>query len=292
MKIDAQRTLSLVAGLGFVAYACVSWVWGPGGALPLSALTLLLAFALGALASQVIYEVLWKLSCAAVALSACLLLWLGVNPNYVGAALALGLAAAIGYKWWWYTPFAAVGLVASGSRGSIFGAGVAVLLGFGRRYPTTAACVFLSAIALCLGLRSFDSLYARLGIWQDTLNGLTFWGHGLGSFADWYASLEVKRNMTLTLAPHAYDDFLELVFELGIGSALLWLWLATLSPGPEARLILWTFFALSLTYFPLWVPGVGHLFMFTLGYVWSNPCGNTSSVRPLSSAAPQRSLSQ
>ena len=107
----------------------------------------------------------------------------------------------------------------------------------------------------------------RLGIWQDTINHLTFFGSGWGSFQSAYEGFAVKTNMTLLIAPHAYNDALELMFDLGIGSILAW-WLVALSwegrNWPD-RLVCLTFFVCGLTYFPLWI--VGPFFTLTLGHL-------------------------
>lgn len=192
-----------------------------------------------------------------------------LGPNYFGSALAVTLAGAIAYRIWWYIPFALGGLVYSQSRGALLAAGVACLIGLWRWDRFWAMTLGLIAVLLIISQKPDGavSLASRLGIWQDTINHLTPLGHGYGSFQTLYASFPIRTNMPLQLAPHTYNDFLELISDLGIGAVFLWTFiiLAWERTNYQAKFILVTFFMLSLTHFPLYVPVLCNLFAFTLG---------------------------
>lgn len=194
---------------------------------------------------------------------------LGGNPNYVGCALTVCLAASIVYNFRWFIPIAVIGLILSESRNAII---ISSLLGIVLlwRYSKLGV-VLIALLATVLVLwQKIDGAAAvgnRLGIWQDAVNHMTFFGHGFASFANEYANWPLRRAEALTLAPHAYNDFLEMVFDLGVGAALFWLAvIAAFERAQAPELIIGlVYVGLGLVFFPLWVPIVGHLFYFTLG---------------------------
>lgn len=266
-------------GWASVAYAAASILWSTGDRVVAGIwlLVLVCTFLLGARLASI--RGVWLCFCLLCTwnLVAALIEFYGMdfegyglagNPNYFGCALALGVAAAIGYHFWWFLPIGLGGLAWVQSRGAIFAASVACFAGLWYRYRVTGFVVLAACIIAITQIRPETyGPFHRLGIWQDTLNHLTFWGTGFGSFSAEYARFAVKTNAAFTLAGHAYNDILELIFSLGIGSVFVWGLIAVCFEGRDwpDRLICLTFGALSLTYFPLWV--VGPLFTLTLGHL-------------------------
>ena len=192
------------------------------------------------------------------------------NPNYLGCALALGVAAALGYRMIWLAPPFLYAIWLTQSRTAMLGAGVALAGWAWRSYKTTAFTFVAAAlIGILLSSHGESSIWQRVGIWQDTLNHLTIFGQGFGSFYEAYWAFPVHTNIGFLRAGHAYNDYLELIFELGIGSMLLWIFIARVLSTEDTRLhlILYTYFALALTYFPLFVWPIGQLVAFTLGHL-------------------------
>jgi hypothetical protein len=240
-------------------------VWSQGDPkLPAAHLiSLVVCFAIGRCLWQ---ERWWFWYFPLAALAFCLSPWL--NPNFLGAVLALGIAIALAFEWTLAAVALAPMLLWTGSRGAIIAGAATAGLAFARRYPTTALTIAVFGGLYAMSLRSIDSsLLARLGIWHDTLEHMTLWGSGWGSFADAYASWPVHRNLTLELAPHAYNDVLQLTFELGLGACAVWLFLGAVLTRASWRyaLIAACFALLGLTYFPLWLPVVSHTFALALG---------------------------
>lgn len=196
-----------------------------------------------------------------------------INPNVLGCALALGVAMAFAYQYWWYIPIGIGGLVYCQSRGAILAAVAAGLITLWRLDKRLGlAYIILTAIVVWLiPLGQSETVLQRFGIWQDTMNHFTILGSGFGSFADAYRGFSFHTNMTEILAQHTYNDAIELIFELGIGSIALWLLVIDSfeARAPEIKLVLWTFFALGLTYFPFYIPILGHTFVYALGYLTS-----------------------
>jgi len=194
------------------------------------------------------------------------------NPNYLGPAMLIGIALSIAYlRQEFILPFL-IGLYHSQSRGAAFAAGVVLLLTlwkYSRPLAITCLGLAIGAMLWFSGTGRESAFLARMGIWQDTLNHLSLWGAGFGSFFDAYHTWPTHINMTMIRAPHAYNDFLELIFELGIGVIPLWLLIILSFEGTDhrPRPILWAYFALSLTYFPLYLWGVGHISAMALGHL-------------------------
>lgn len=265
----------ILAGAAFLLYAGVSLLWSfsPPGLATAWLGSLALCFLIGARLPStrwVLYGYVWL-----VAAFLCAQPWLpiSVNQNAVGCGIVMALAAALLYEIWFFYPIGLLGLWFTQSRGALFAAGVIGALYLWRRFPTVAACMFiLSAVAGSLVWQTkvevnvVDNIAQRFGIWQDTINHLSPFGSGLGSFADAYASWPIHRNMTGTLTAHAYNDFLELVFELGLGTIPLWILIVLcLEVQAPIRLIAFAFLLCSLTFFPLFVAPLGQLFALILG---------------------------
>src|SRR5689334_16530622 len=110
-------------GGGFVAYAATSLLWSPGDwRLGLAWLgSFVLCFLLGTRLWSL--DRVWLLYNLFLLWNLILIPWLpyGVwgNPNYLGCALALGIAGALVHQQPWYLPPLAVGLLYTGSRGAI-----------------------------------------------------------------------------------------------------------------------------------------------------------------------------
>lgn len=278
------RKTVFVLLLIFAYYALASVFWSQGDQL-LSAvqlLSLIVCFLLGLWSKWA--RVVWIVVASILALNTAIAFaqWhylidmqirsAGVigNQNYAGAALALAIAASLAYRIWWFVPIGGYGVWLSQSRTAVLALGVTAFAWFYQRYKATAIVSLLLTVPLIVIIKDDlgNSLWTRIGIWQDTLNHLTIFGKGWGSFLASYQSWPIHTNMTMEIPPHAYNDFLELVFELGIGSLPLWLALILSAEHANERdwLILACFFVLSLTYFPLSIPVVAQLFVFTLGH--------------------------
>lgn len=266
----ALPSASVLAGLGVLVYASASLIWSPGDpTLPAIHLASLAgAFALGYRRPD------WGPAMMDVYFTLCGVAWLTwmfagiLNPNFVGCMLAVGIAFAITAKYWFFVVAQGLMLYLTGSRGAIIAAGIVGLVRLWSWHKVTALGVILIVILIALTHRSFgESLFNRVGVWQDTIEHLSFWGSGWGSFQAAYTSWPVHRNMTGMIAAAAYNDVLQITFELGIGAVLVWIWLALClgHAGPGFGLILVAFAACGLSYFPLQLPFIPQAIAFTLG---------------------------
>lgn len=194
-----------------------------------------------------------------------------INSNWLACAIAMAMVAALCIRHYWFLPIGAFGIYLTHSRGAIVSVGTAGLLYLWPRAKVSAFVVGVFAIILAIELSSgrSDSLAQRMGIWQGALTHLTLFGSGLGTFGDTYMALPMKINMTMMSTEHAYNDFLELLFELGLGAIPFWLMfiLAMESELETERLILVSYIILALTYFPIFTPIAGPLAAIVLGHL-------------------------
>lgn len=276
--MTSARTITMWSvGGAFFAYAYTSLLWSPEALYSgLYLLSLGFAFLLGVMAQNP--RPAWWWFCAILSLNVVGFIvgfplngWFG-NLNYAGVAIAFALSGALVYDIRWFYPFAAVGLYLSQSRTALAAVAALCFIWLWQRYLLLAfllalACAFLIVTQKADVATTFAQ---RVGIWADTVSHLSFWGHGWGSFAADYAKFPVHTNMPWPqTAGHTYNDLLELVFELGIFAGLFWVLIIT---GLESHSwpILLVYTALSVTYFPLAILGVGQLLAFTLGHASEN----------------------
>jgi len=182
--------------------------------------------------------------------------WGSPNPNFAGLTAALGAIAALrgihgsprARRAAWVLP-TVVGTTLFGHNmmGPLFALllGVFVWVAADRQKPKIlwGAPIFA---ALLLGLFAFGppvllnnpddpARLERLTIWKDTLRMILAhpWGAGLGSFETFvreFQSLPGAR-----VAPHAHNEFLELIFELGLPGGIAALSLLAVSVGRRIR---------------------------------------------------------
>lgn len=232
---------------------------------------LVFAFILGAVLTDLRY--LWLGVAMVVATTiTTMLIWPGSfsSPNVIATGIVLTFAAAVTYHIWWFIPFGLIGLFLTQSRTAWLGIAAVAIAALWSRSRIVAIWLALILLAFGSGIKNdLDaSFLSRIGIWQDTINHMTLMGHGFGSFADQYSNFAVRTNM-FQLAPAAYNDFLQIIFELGLGSVLVFFFIALCldQARGSGTLILVAYAAMSLTFFPLYIPIVGHLVALTLGHM-------------------------
>lgn len=288
MQLDCRVEPHHAFAALFAWYASVSIAWSPGNQL-WSALLLssfIISFSVGALIADL--RKVWIVYCALLtALIASIFIDNPINaagnPNYVACMAALGLAAAIVYRLWWFVPVAIIGLVYLQSRGGIMAAGVIGFVVLWRHSRFSALALVLLTVPVLIELKPGDYMpvAARLGVWQDTLNHLTVFGSGFGSFFESYMTWPRHTNMTLARPLHAYNDVLELIFDLGIGVIPLWIAIILIVARSRSndRLVVAAFAACGLTFFPLFIIPVGQLFFMTLGQLTKEPSNEMATRR-------------
>lgn len=132
------------------------------------------------------------------------------NPAHAGYTLALIFMALLANRLYWLIPMLLPGLYLSHARGA-WAAIAFGLLATWLRKPLWLLAIVL-AFAFILTLHPSSSDLQRLQIWRAAWINLTFWGNGLGSFWDLYMGDPVVH------PEYAHNDYLQTVFEFGIGA--------------------------------------------------------------------------
>jgi hypothetical protein len=184
------------------------------------------------------------------------------NRIMLGETAGIALIGAIAFDLWILAIPTAACVVLSQCRGAWLACGLCGLLwlwGQSRLAAVITVGTFGILIFLSISLLHRErSSIERLYLWQDAIDGISLRGNGIGSFntvspayGHRVAKLDVRED-------HAHNDILELVFELGIGSALV-LFIGVIALGgigPER----WPFYAFlgeGLVGFPLHSPTTG-----------------------------------
>jgi hypothetical protein len=194
-----------------------------------------------------------------------------VNSTIFGAVVALALTSALFGGMWWFVPIGMLGLYLSGARGPAIAFLLIALIGVWKwsRGLALILCVPAALYAGAVFLQKNDLTHTttlRVAYWLDTAEALTWRGAGVGSFFQSYPDLAKRTDVVKSRPEHPYSDPLEIVFELGVGSLLLWTLLILLLEVPLAdRYILGTFLLISLSYFPLAFPPCAFIAAFAAG---------------------------
>lgn len=188
------------------------------------------------------------------------------NGNRMAEAAALVLAGVIAYRLWWFVPVLAPALLLPQARGAMVAAAVIVMvwawrdrIGLFERFVAGVILCWVSLIAVALFTASGREIGVsqRLALWQDTLSGLSIFGHGLGSFAQTFPSYAHAFDVSLSRPEHPHNEVLWLAYEGGIGAVVLFvllsavLWMAS---DDQSKLVLLGLAVLCLIAMPLHDP--------------------------------------
>jgi len=166
----------------------------------------------------------------------------------ISAMVAVGL---IGTGRWWLAPAVLVPLgLTPLSRGSIFAflnAGFLYISKKHRFYAVLFVIMLLGVLVrLVMSPTHFDNNLERVALWADVARGLTFFGHGLGSFRWQWPYFEF-----------AHNDALQIAYELGVPGVLLLgsFFVHCLRAGAlTERLVIVVFLVEGCFGFPLYTP--------------------------------------
>lgn len=195
-----------------------------------------------------------------------------VSSGIYGEIGALLTVALISVRLYWPLVFTVPALALSGSRIALVAVAVALMfMIWDWRIILIVGAFGLAITIVTLAQRSsWDSASERKAIWADTAEGLTFFGHGAGSFMTLYPTF-AKRTDTMTARPEdPHNEFLRFAFEYGLGALplLLILTLACMVSGSE-RFILVAWLVIAFFDFPTRIPVQGLIGMVALGRLCS-----------------------
>lgn len=190
----------------------------------------------------------------------------GLYANAVAQGLicALVIVALVSERMWAWVPWPLYGLALSSSRGAWFAAGVGLAAVFIRHVWILFAAIGVAFVFLfMLPLSKSDAI--RLSIWSTTVDNLTWFGWGSGSFFSWL----LWRGGVPFYPEYAHNDALQLVFEYGVATAIpIGIFTYALTRTTEREWPLLVTFAVASCYsMPLWVPVASFMAFVSLGRV-------------------------
>lgn len=193
------------------------------------------------------------------------------NRMFLGEAAALAVIGAVAFDCRWFALAALPAMLLSESRAALVAFGVAGALMAWRTHRLIATLVLLVGVLAAVFLTVVDarkpgSIADREGNWTQAAAGFTWLGHGAGSFWSVHPLYQPPTNdpfnpAYMTRSPHAHNDAVELIFEDGIGAALLAavVVIALTAPLEPASYVLVAFLVLGLFGDPLFMPATAFL---------------------------------
>jgi hypothetical protein len=189
-----------------------------------------------------------------------------LNKNFMAEAAALVLIWLIAERVWWLAALVAPALVLADARGALLALGVGLALELWRRPSLLTGGLLAATTGLFINAmmtHSGATTVERFDIWQESVDNLGFLGTGIGSYGFMPHQLHADG-----WSLHAHNDYLELVYELGmIGLGLLALFMWELrGPLNSARLVLCCFAVEACFAFPSHLPTTLALAALAAGY--------------------------
>jgi len=198
-----------------------------------------------------------------------------VNQTLLGETAILTLIGLCIYKLWWFIPVVLPSLF-SGSRGVLLAGIITVIMWVWSKSKFLA--VSLISPIIVFGFLSYkfnirlSSVYERFDLWKDSLNGVTLFGQGIGSYHSAYPYF-AERIDTLKYRPmQAHNDLLQVFFELGIIGGILVIGFVYLlmKVKDNEKYIIYCFIVLSMFSFPIYMPVSAFIFAIVSGYMSRN----------------------
>lgn len=191
-----------------------------------------------------------------------------VNRDMFGETAALVSIALICTRQYWPLVLTLPPILFTGCRSAQLAFFVVAIVWLWQRYrqlsiPVIAISI-VGAVAWHHGWDGSEDL--RLAMWRSTISGLTWFGRGPGSFFSLYPKFAVYTDTMFTRPESAHNDFLELVFEFGLGAIPLFALLIWGAIGNRLeRYILLAFCIIAFFSFPIRIPAEGLVGMVALG---------------------------
>ena len=281
----ARVTLSTILLMVCLAYATVSFLWSPFhyeflygyshllllagafmvGASLASLRSVLIGTAIGLGINSVFVCI--QLSGWSVVPQVASPAGLFMNKNLLAEFAVLILVGLVYERLWlWIIPVLPCVLL-TGGRGAMVALIAALLLAMPKWLGWMIAVVGVGTGISYSFFATDPSMLQRFDIWADTIQSLTWFGHGWGQFYITYPQTATYMDTLLQRPEHAHSDVLELTYELGVGVILLVAFVASLwrnQPMTEKAILL-AFLVEGLFGFPFYIPTTAVLFSLVAG---------------------------
>lgn len=285
----AEPTIGSRIGLLFVGWATLSLMWSPvayDAAADLWKLDLLaLAFLFGATVKDLKPTYIALGIGVSISGAIALLQRFGVsvveqvaspaglfgNRNSLAELAVLAIIPVVMMRKWWLLPGCALAVLLPLSWGALAALGAAVSVWLWERSRLAVLALALIAVVggMALSQRGYERTSAaeRMSIWQDTASGLTWLGHGIGSFYTVYPAYANHTDAVTSRLEYAHNEYLHFAFELGVGFLLVLALAFYALGGPleTERLILVALLVECFFSFPLHLPATGFVASLVAG---------------------------
>ena len=114
-----------------------------------------------------------------------------------------------------------------------------------------------------------SSVIERWAIWTDTIKGLTFQGHGIGSYYFLFPFVNETFDTTLARPEHPHNELLEIWFELGTIGVFLYASMVAAAyrvADDVSRCLIAAFITIGMFEFPSHVPLTAFIGALVLGH--------------------------
>lgn len=181
-----------------------------------------------------------------------------VNRNMMAEAACLTMLGCIVWRKWWCLPLLAPAAFLPMGRGALLGLAIGLLVHLRSRLLWGFGIMGGLSVAILMVAHGYriDSLTHRLAIWRDTLEGLTIFGNGIGSFYVLYPSHASLTDTLVQRPDHVHNDVLEVLYELGLPGVALCaaLWILCSGSRNKGLPVLVGLGCMSFWEFPLYMP--------------------------------------
>lgn len=183
-----------------------------------------------------------------------------VNSDFLAEIGAVAIVACVASRLFWLLPGPLFATLYHPSRGAIISLGVVGLAWLWKRSRLAAliaaACICAVVVSMSLQSNKQISNSERVAIWQDTVRGMTFGGHGIGSFYAAYPQNAKTYDVMVSRPEYAHNEILHFAFELGLGAIFVYFVFGYAMRGAFVadHYVLLTLLAESLFSFPLHLP--------------------------------------
>lgn len=209
------------------------------------------------------HDIVWPIATTAPA-------GLFINSNTSAEVTALILVAAISHRIWWLVPGLLPAMIFSQSRSAMLAVLTAVVWSLRREWRIVLPAAMFAGTAFYWLRGHMTSSHERIGIYLDTLSGMTWLGHGIGSFQTEFPYHATHVDTFMSWVEHAHSDPLELAFELGIVGVILGAALVAVclrSAYQEDKAIFIAFLAEAAVDFPSHLPAQAFTAAIVAGYL-------------------------
>jgi hypothetical protein len=188
------------------------------------------------------------------------------SPLVSGSVSALVIVGLVCHRAWRYVPGVLPLFILSHNRGGW----LVVAVGLAARYLgwRLAAGIVMFAIVLMV-VHPQPSDIQRMQIWDAAYSNLRWFGLGPGSFTDLWMMVEELGQKVMERPEFAHNDYIQFVFEAGLGSVLVFALMAAILAQPKATEwpVFAGFAALGLFFFPFHTPLCAFIGCVAAGYI-------------------------